>query len=925
MGRKGHHFTAIFIGLICLSVLIDTIEGMSKSKDSDTGSGSDSRSGSRGSGSKDETGNSGSQPSDESDQGSQSSDEDGTKESGTRDGGSTSSDEDGTKESGTRDGGSTSSDEDGTKESGTRDGGSTSSDEDGTKESGTRDGGSTSSVEDETDKSGSSERESQSTSSKESVTMPSSETESQSTTSKESVTMPRSEPKDSEDDESSDSGQDSQRSDDSSDSKMSDGESRSTGVRSEDSDSSEEVLVVSTQSATVNLTTGLPSATDLTTFAEPCPAENVTISGIDLTFEMTEAGTMANSTQFCPNGTSNFFLPLATRICASPWLDPELTNCFNSSNLEMELALLDQGNITSDNVADVGVILVLASNEPEAISPIGLELILDTLTRIVEVDSESKRVTDSVIGVIDNIIEVNSETLEEVPDVQNIIDLLEKQLSNVQKAPGDYHENRDNVAARAIKVSRRSLKDGLTYNDSFQGENRKDDDKTFSRTAIFIPPSVLDRIPDQDFRTEIPLTFFVFRDTDVFMTSEESDVISPVISAKVDIANVTIRDLPKVSPVVIKFERGSGKESKDSNKDAICVFWDNTNIATGGQWSTEGCETRSEGNIIVCLCNHLTSFALLVRGETELERFVEAYHQVLSIITSVGCYLSVIGLTLCLIMMVASKRLRVKQETQVHMNLCLSLIAFYLSFVLGVDRRDNPQMCKVISALIHWFCLASLAWMAVEAFIIYKLIYRFERSNTKHLMLYAIIFAWGMPAVAAILVFLLDKSHDFAMEPDFCFLHRGIGFFLGFLAIVVLLTVYNASVFMLACYRIIFREINETDKKGRRKETAERVYNAFFFWALLGLSWIFGILSTLEHGISIIFQFLFCVCMALQGVFLFYILCVQNPKVLKRMKNMFLCKTGSFWFSASRSRSDLTPSGKSSVEDTIPNKFPIKQ
>ncbi|PIK49513.1 putative EGF-like module-containing mucin-like hormone receptor-like 3 [Apostichopus japonicus] len=754
---------------------------MSKSKDSDTGSGSDSRSGSRGSGSKDETGNSGSQPSDESDQGSQSSDEDGTKESGTRDGGSTSSDEDGTKESGTRDGGSTSSDEDGTKESGTRDGGSTSSDEDGTKESGTRDGGSTSSVEDETDKSGSSERESQSTSSKESVTMPSSETESQSTTSKESVTMPRSEPKDSEDDESSDSGQDSQRSDDSSDSKMSDGESRSTGVRSEDSDSSEEVLVVSTQSATVNLTTGLPSATDLTTFAEPCPAENVTISGIDLTFEMTEAGTMANSTQFCPNGTSNFFLPLATRICASPWLDPELTNCFNSSNLEMELALLDQGNITSDNVADVGVILVLASNEPEAISPFGLELILDTLTRIVEVDSESKRVTDSVIGVIDNIIEVNSETLEEVPDVQNIIDLLEKQLSNVQKAPGDYHENRDNVAAIAVKVSRRSLKDGLPYNVSFQGENRKDDDKTFSRTAISIPPSVLYRIPDEDFKTEIPLTFFVFRDTDVFMTSEESDVISPVISAKVDIENVTIRDLPKVSPVVIKFERGSGKESKDSNKDAICVFWDNTNIATGGQWSTEGCETRSEGNDIVCLCNHLTSFALLVRGETESERFVEAYHQVLSIITSVGCYLSVIGLTLCLIMMVASNETKalisadssrlkllfyegqpawrepISQYTNVqdrpetlgktrdpgpHEPLP-SLIAFYLSFVLGVDRRDNPQMCKVISALIHWFCLASLAWMAVEAFIIYKLIYRFERSNTKHLMLYAIIFAWG--------------------------------------------------------------------------------------------------------------------------------------------------------------------------------------
>lgn len=67
--------------------------------------------------------------------------------------------------------------------------------------------------------------------------------------------------------------------------------------------------------------------------------------------------------------------------------------CINFFFYLFPFLISPQGNITSDNVADVGVILVLASNEPEAISPIGLELILDTLTRIVEVDSESKRVS----------------------------------------------------------------------------------------------------------------------------------------------------------------------------------------------------------------------------------------------------------------------------------------------------------------------------------------------------------------------------------------------------------------------------------------------------------------------------------------------------------------------------------------------------
>ena len=43
-----------------------------------------------------------------------------------------------------------------------------------------------------------------------------------------------------------------------------------------------------------------------------------------------------------------------------------------------------------------------------------------------------------------------------------------------------------------------------------------------------------------------------------------------------------------------------------------CVFWDK--IDQGGRWSSEGCrrENNPDINMIRCLCDHLTSFAVLM-------------------------------------------------------------------------------------------------------------------------------------------------------------------------------------------------------------------------------------------------------------------------------------------------------------------------
>ena len=66
-----------------------------------------------------------------------------------------------------------------------------------------------------------------------------------------------------------------------------------------------------------------------------------------------------------------------------------------------------------------------------------------------------------------------------------------------------------------------------------------------------------------------------------------------------------------------------------------------------GSWSTEGCkvnQTQKYKGFITCECNHLTNFALLLDVSQTRYR-----SQALSIITWIGCGISMVGLALTII------------------------------------------------------------------------------------------------------------------------------------------------------------------------------------------------------------------------------------------------------------------------------------
>lgn len=189
-----------------------------------------------------------------------------------------------------------------------------------------------------------------------------------------------------------------------------------------------------------------------------------------------------------------------------------------------------------------------------------------------------------------------------------------------------------------------------------------------------------------------------------------------------------------------------------------------------------------------------------------------------------------------------------------------------------------------MTSLIYFFCLSSMAWMSVEAFYIYTLIWKYKRSGIKHFIPVAAFFAWGLPALGSGLVYVLEEPHDYVNEPDYCFLHPGYVFKFGFVLEIGILFLYNIIVFSLVTYRVSCRRIYFSKKDEKRVEIMTRVKSTFLFWILLGISWIFGFIPIFQRSPSPFFEAMFCLCTSLQGFCMLYMLILQNPEMMKTLR-----------------------------------------
>uniref|UniRef100_A0A8C5BWB0 Adhesion G protein-coupled receptor D1 n=1 Tax=Gadus morhua TaxID=8049 RepID=A0A8C5BWB0_GADMO len=317
-----------------------------------------------------------------------------------------------------------------------------------------------------------------------------------------------------------------------------------------------------------------------------------------------------------------------------------------------------------------------------------------------------------------------------------------------------------------------------------------------------------------------------------------------------------------------------------SNKVFLyCAFLDYS--SKEGVWSNQGC-VRSGGNVnfSVCLCNHLTNFAILM--QVVPVKLSEVHQVALSIIGYIGCSISIFCLAITLVTFAILSSVSTIRNQRYHIHANLSFAILVAEILLLISSRFEPGTlpCKVMAVLLHFFFLSAFSWMLVEGLHLYSMVVKvFGSEGSKHLYYYAI--GWGCPLV--ICVVSMTSSMTSYGEVDNCWLSLKNGAIWAFVAPALFVIVVNIGI-LISVTRIISRISTESYKVHGDANAVRLTAKAVaVLLPILGISWIFGVLTVNTHSLA--FLYIFAVFNSLQGFFVFLFHCLLNSEVRAAFKH----------------------------------------
>ncbi|XP_038054484.1 uncharacterized protein LOC119726730 isoform X2 [Patiria miniata] len=632
----------------------------------------------------------------------------------------------------------------------------------------------------------------------------------------------------------------------------------------------------------------------------------------NLTFPQTRLGQTAQSLNLCPGFTTRAGKPRATRDCVGDftsqpqWKQPVILNCF-AGDVTENLDELAKMTVTSENAEEVAREMAFLTSNASAISPAAVTSVAEILEKLAVANNTSPEVAVQIIRTVNNVLQIDNETTLDEASRDNspsrIVLALESFVTALHNSgAGNFTEVQSSVAVQALSLPRRALSNGLGFASSLGDPGTddltvnqtsvftKEDPPMETEASIFLPAEILERISEGD-SDQVPISFFLYQNSRLFRSPTLNEATRPedgvrravgsrVIAATVEGVKIDNLRMP-VTNVFSLLNATSGNETVSS---AECVFWDLTRNDGYGDWSTKGCRSESLPNgIIRCLCDHLTSFAVIVDIHGQQDSVF------LDVISKIGCAVSVVALIITLVTYLYSKKLRTKRPRQILISLCFALLGLYLIFLVGIEATASRGGCTFVAVSIHYFTLASIAWMAVEATNMYLLFVRVLNANISHFLLVASIAAWGLPLVIVVIILAADYTQY--EHQNYCFLKPGNAIYYGQILPIGLVLLFNFVIFTLVTRKLTCarKTIGTSSDKSQRQERLRRLQNAVAISVLLGLTWVFGLLSVIQAA-SFAFQVLFAICNSLQGLMIFVLFCARQKEVHQVWREMFPCK-----------------------------------
>nr|XP_030125807.3 adhesion G protein-coupled receptor F5 isoform X1 [Taeniopygia guttata]XP_030125808.3 adhesion G protein-coupled receptor F5 isoform X1 [Taeniopygia guttata]XP_030125809.3 adhesion G protein-coupled receptor F5 isoform X1 [Taeniopygia guttata]XP_030125811.3 adhesion G protein-coupled receptor F5 isoform X1 [Taeniopygia guttata] len=323
-----------------------------------------------------------------------------------------------------------------------------------------------------------------------------------------------------------------------------------------------------------------------------------------------------------------------------------------------------------------------------------------------------------------------------------------------------------------------------------------------------------------------------------------------------------------------KFDINMTFAKKDlSLKMPKCVFWNFTLNNHRGDWDNHGCTPTELEDYVICSCNHLTSFSILMSPDRSSELIFENY------ISYIGLAISIASLVVCIIIESLVWKYVTNNTTSYMRHVCIlniatSLLIADVWFIVTASITDQNQqtsrdICIMATFFIHFFYLCVFFWMlSLGLILFYRLV--FILHNTSKTVQKAVAFCLGYvcPFVIAVTTIAVTLPKNSYTRKNVCWLNwKDSKALLAFVIPALIIVATNLFIAAVVIIKILRPTIGDRSSGQERRSLLQIGKSVAILTPLLGLTWGFG-LATIIKNSHPAFHILFSLFNALQGLFI---------------------------------------------------------
>ncbi|XP_029284042.1 adhesion G protein-coupled receptor F5 [Cottoperca gobio] len=306
------------------------------------------------------------------------------------------------------------------------------------------------------------------------------------------------------------------------------------------------------------------------------------------------------------------------------------------------------------------------------------------------------------------------------------------------------------------------------------------------------------------------------------------------------------------------------------NVQMKCVAWDNSSQ----DWSGDGCEWQGSSDEGLCICKHLSSFAILMsRYPVHIIGLTE--------VTYVGLSVSVISLVISLTIELMVWSAVVKTNTlylrhTAHINVSLCLLVADLCFLASSSPSHVSEMwCRIFAVLKHFCYLSMFFWMwCLSNMLLHQTIFPMHSASKKTYLRLSLFLGYMCPLLIVVITFLFYKAGaegEYFSRETCWLLYSGLmaGSIHTFVVPVGIIICVNVFSMMVVIMKLLdHRKNTESSNKKDAKVAITVMRSVILLTPIFGVTWIFGfavmLLDLTSGAIALLVNYVFTLLNAFQ-------------------------------------------------------------